>query len=286
MTKRGNCKAAHAASSDSPNRYVELMNDALRKQYKSIHNLLVEADTNNNRSRYKIAVLCLRVRDGDGMEKTYGERAVNQLANALGKKKTWVYDWARVPDAWDAKHFEKLVARKDRFKKPLSWSHFVALSVVKDASERERLTEESLTRGWTVRELTKALRGRRNVEQAGSSEGQASATDRSRELERTVRGYTAQLAPFANLAAWGENLRDQIASSQPENCTDDLLDQLRDVRKSLEQKCLANIELFDACIAKAEETRSHNDQVSKIDQFRQDEDYEANQMAEEQPVGV
>ena len=135
------------------------MGDALLQHYREITTLIAEADRQDVRIRYRIAVHCQEVRNGDGNGGRYGAKAVKKLTQALKWCKSLVYAYADVAVTWpDANKFDELVARSNRFDKPLTWSHFILLATVTDDARREKLIDDSLHNGWTVRELQVMMR--------------------------------------------------------------------------------------------------------------------------------
>jgi hypothetical protein len=80
--------------------------------------------------------------------------SVDELARSLHWSRTTVYAWIAVAQRWNAVQFRALVARRR-----LSWSHYVLLAAIDSASLRNRLINQTITNGWTWRQLRVAIFG-------------------------------------------------------------------------------------------------------------------------------
>jgi len=84
----------------------------------------------------------------------YGAGAVATAAAALGEDVPTLYRYAGVAERWTAAELARIVARKGRDGRPLSWSHLVVLAAVPSSATRERLMGRALSETLSVRELT------------------------------------------------------------------------------------------------------------------------------------
>jgi hypothetical protein len=130
---------------------VKKMKSSLRDVYQKILDHLVLGDTQRVRSRYEIGRQITKVKRSPVK---YGERAVIQLAAALGAKQSTLYHYADVADQWEPREFSRLCKKRDDvYGRPLSWSHLVEIAGVADSAVRNQLVEAVMSEGLTVREL-------------------------------------------------------------------------------------------------------------------------------------
>ena len=188
-------------------------------------------------NRYEIAVHCLAVRQGDGSE-TYGKNAVGKLAKRLGWSKSEVYDYANVAVAWpDETGFDELSSKTDKFRKPLTWTHFRRIAAEKDATKREQLIQNCLQHGWSVRELKKEMQTGNGFTAPNAMPDEAVTESKPRQgLAAAIQDYGSQVAAFKRRAGtFGQHLAAKINEVDPSDCNDASLDQLRAVRRDLKE---------------------------------------------------
>ena len=89
---------------------------------------------------YEIGEIVRGVKDNAA----YGNGGVKKLARLLGKRQGWLYDAARVVEAWPGSEFEELMRRRDAVRgRPLCWTHWVMLAGYDD-DHRPEMVEEVL----------------------------------------------------------------------------------------------------------------------------------------------
>jgi hypothetical protein len=126
---------------------MQAMNRALREQCILIQRLLAEAATDEIDKRYKIgAIVRAVIETKDGK---YGEHAVENLASAIGRDATTLYQYAAVAGMWTEPEMRVHSRRLDAHGEPLSWSHWMELTRAK-ATWRQWL-ELALLESWSVR---------------------------------------------------------------------------------------------------------------------------------------
>jgi hypothetical protein len=130
------------------------MNVALQDKITVVQRLLAEADATEARTRHKVGEVVLDIRNS---ESTYGLRAVERMARALGRDKATLYHYAEVAAAWSAGDLEALLRRHNPHGQPLSWSHLVELAGVAP-DRRGDLVEQVLREGLSVRALAAIVR--------------------------------------------------------------------------------------------------------------------------------
>jgi hypothetical protein len=131
------------------------MNSALRRKAVELQKLLADTAVAEVDGRYKISTIIRDVQDAEG---TYGERAVERLASALGHDDATLYRYVAVARAWSASEMRALSRRTNRFGEPLSWSHWVALARL---SDWKPWLERTLSEGWSARKLRGQLKAER-----------------------------------------------------------------------------------------------------------------------------
>jgi hypothetical protein len=233
------------------------MNDALLATFNEIQALIVQAEKQDIEARYTIALLCCRVRDGDGNGGKYGSGAVKKLAAALGPdwSKSRIYDYARVAEAWPNKEdFDKLAGQVDKYGNPLSWSHIVLLATVADDEPRDVLIGQVLEDGLGIRDLRKNLR---NDPPRDDTDEPSDAPPKKlpRALELAFANYQAQFDLLdANTSAFGGQIDQNIHNADADVLTD-AFSELAKARQKLEAVFEANIERLDAWMKLIQERR-------------------------------
>jgi hypothetical protein len=107
---------------------------------------------------------------------SYGEHAVERMADELRVGPGVLYRSARVAQCWSAEQIKELEARIGRRGEPLSWSHLVVLAKVRGKTKRDGWATRCLEGGWTVRELAEAIAdGTTLVNPEAAAEGEPGA---------------------------------------------------------------------------------------------------------------
>jgi hypothetical protein len=88
---------------------------------------------------------------------TYGDHAVERIANDLNIGADTLYRCVLVADTWTPDEVRALTVRTNRRGEPLSWSHLVALTKVASASARRSLIDRCLAEDWSVRDLVQHI---------------------------------------------------------------------------------------------------------------------------------
>ena len=101
-------------------------------------------------ARYRVGIIIAGIKAG---ERKYGVRAVEKLADALGRSAASLYRHATVAERWSRAEVNALLRRRNSRGQPLSWSHWVFLASVASTKERARLLDEALTKSLSAREL-------------------------------------------------------------------------------------------------------------------------------------
>jgi hypothetical protein len=122
---------------------------ALQGVSNTVRGLLYGADRDEVQTRYTVGELLRRVK---GTPQTYGTRAIEHRAEELGFSMCALYRYISVAECWSKEDLSLLLDRTNRFGRPLSWSHLVALTSVAE-NAREAILHECLENAWTAREL-------------------------------------------------------------------------------------------------------------------------------------
>jgi hypothetical protein len=137
-------------------RAVKQMCPALREQYDSARRLLSSAASSDARARYRVGTIVAEIKK---REDRYGTRAVTLLATALGRDETTLYRYATVAETWSESALADLLLKRMPCGEPLSWSHLLELAAIASPEHRERLIQEALNEGLSVRALAALGRG-------------------------------------------------------------------------------------------------------------------------------
>jgi hypothetical protein len=129
------------------------MNDGLREQYEQIRTLLERRDAATVQVRYEAAALVAHVKCAGTR---YGPNAIGKLAHALGRPKAGLYRDAAVAERWPPDIFEQI--QRSGVHVP-SWSHWIALAAIPNASQRDALLERVCREDLSVRSVRR-LAGR------------------------------------------------------------------------------------------------------------------------------
>ena len=134
-------------------------NEHLQTKYNELQDLLGKGLRGEAQAKYDSGRVVADVMD---KPKRYGEQGVKLLGKAFRLDVDTLYGYANVARVWSATDFKKLMTRTGDLGVPLTFSHLIELSKVKEAKKRDRLIERCLDEGLTVRELKNALVGRRS----------------------------------------------------------------------------------------------------------------------------
>jgi hypothetical protein len=134
------------------------MNRDLRNALEAIRKLLGGSDAQEAEAKYKVG---RQVQEIQADPDKYGKAAVKLLAQELRCGKDVLYNCARVVKTWTLPAFAKLLQRKGANGLPLSFSHFVKLSLEERPDVREALVSEVLEKGLTVEETVGLVKSHR-----------------------------------------------------------------------------------------------------------------------------
>ena len=211
---------------------------------------VVAADKNDVPVRYEIAADCREILAGDGKGKVYGAGAAKKLMATLGWSKSAIHAYTAVADAWKKAEFRKLAARKDKFRKPLSWSHYLTLAAAKDAEQRQALVEQTLTEGWSVRELKRAASGN-----PPNGTGTIEEPEAPRPLVNSVNNYTIGLhTAKSNANVFGSEITKQV-NADPTDVNSSVLTKLKQAQADLDAFYQTESKRLAALIRKIEASK-------------------------------
>ncbi len=223
-------------------------NVVLTKKLTRLKERVVAADKRDVPARYEIAVECHEILAGDGKGKRYGAGAAERLRTTLGWSKSAVHAYVAVADTWSKEEFRKLAAKRDKFEKPLSWTHYLVLAAEKDAEQRQALIEQTINGGWTVRDLKQAAAGNPPPGTRTTKE-----TKTPRPLVNAVANYAIGLhTAKANADVFGTEIAKKVEDADPSDLNSSLLTKLKQARADLEAHYQAESRRLDALISKIE----------------------------------
>ena len=171
------------------------MSSPLRAKYVAIGEHLGRTRRRSLLARYDVGVL---VQEIMADEVVYGPRAVALVCDALGLKKTALYDAASVARRWTRAAFQELAEQPTIHRVALSFSHFVAVAELAEASRRDALLADARSGGLSVRELRRLVQ----CEEQTVPQRRASSTLRSsaRLASALTRSSASLRASFATLS--------------------------------------------------------------------------------------
>jgi hypothetical protein len=174
-----------------------VMNDALRRTCEAIQKLLAQAAVEEIDTRYNVGVHIQTIVDA-ARAKTYGDRAVERLAEELGRDARSLYRYALVAKMVSEREMAALSRRANAHGEPLSWSHWVELTRARKAWRQ--WFERAVTESWSVRRLARELDAEVGT---GEDEDDTEAEDTTQaallENVRAVERLNLQMGSFGAL---------------------------------------------------------------------------------------
>ena len=128
----------------------------LEQEIGHVRDLLARADADDAGVRFEVAEVVQRVMTDP---EKYGKKGVVKLGRQVGLAKRALYNYAQVPAVWSREEFDRILEEKNVLGRPLSWMHFVELSVVEDADKREELRQTALADNLSSRQVHRAITG-------------------------------------------------------------------------------------------------------------------------------
>jgi hypothetical protein len=185
------------------------MNSPLTRHFRAIQALLATAAADEIRTRYKVGAIVRRVQDS---EATYGARAVERLALALGRDQATLYRYGTLAKTWSEREMVALSRRRNCYGEPLSWSHWLELAAEEDWKP---WLERALSEGWSVRRLKDEIEtGAREIPRSESFDEdettRAALLETIRDAERWNARVTHSLAPVLDRLARSPRRSPQI----------------------------------------------------------------------------
>jgi hypothetical protein len=101
---------------------------------------------------------------------TYGQNIVGRVAKALGRKKSWLYDCAKVAETYSAQDLRKLL-KNQRSRSPggLTWSHLVELAGISDSKLQRDLEKRLSNERLSVEQLRKEIAPPQRPKESGGA---------------------------------------------------------------------------------------------------------------------
>jgi hypothetical protein len=128
------------------------MNAVLRQRCTAIQKLLADVAVNEIGTRYEVGAIIRSVVETKG---TYGDGAVELLAEALGRDAASLYRYAAVAKTWPEAEMRDISRRPNAHGEPLSWSHWVELA--RAPKTWRQWLELALLESWSVRRLAREI---------------------------------------------------------------------------------------------------------------------------------
>jgi hypothetical protein len=134
---------------------------AFEQACERVRGLLSDLARDEMRTRHEIGTILNRMQ---GATQTYGEAAVERMAERIGVSPQILYQCARVAGNWSAASLSGLITRKNTRGDRLTWSHLVALTKSRSDDARRTTVGRCLEESWTVRDLAQAIAADREHE--------------------------------------------------------------------------------------------------------------------------
>jgi hypothetical protein len=131
---------------------VVAMNPALRRRCAKVQELLAKAAVEEIDTRYEAGAVIRSIADGKSL---YGERAVERVAEALGRDPGTLYRYATVVKTWSREEIQVLSRQASAHRVSLAWSHWVELTRARSAWRP--WLERAVDGRWSARELGRQI---------------------------------------------------------------------------------------------------------------------------------
>ncbi len=257
MSDDGTTKAAELKALGHEARVLE-MSAEHRKAYEEIRDLLDGQRHVRAMAWYTVGQKVVTVTNSSA----YGGKAIANIAKALGRDASLLYDAGRVAETWPRRRFEKLLGRRDKVRgSRLSWSHCVELSSVDDARHRGRLINTALAEGLSVRDLKKQI--------AGPKPDDSGELCKETDVAKSLRNFKAAQETMAeNAPHWKTSVFDVLDPQNEELAAPRMLELLRDVRQTQlrsQQICEDHLAKLDEYINRAEKFVAASKKVTRVE---------------------
>lgn len=133
---------------------LQMMQPGTKKAYESIKKLMDKDDCDQIKARWKIGKMINEIKN---TPKTYGSRAIENIAKCLGCHRSWLDDCDKVYDAWKREtSINARLKERDVRNRPPTWSHLVLFASERGAEQNDFIKKWK-DHGWSVRELKKYM---------------------------------------------------------------------------------------------------------------------------------
>ena len=229
---------------------AEVLTKQLQEKVDLIRTLVQRADCQEIELRFEIAEHCRDVKDGDG--NTFGDGAVQKLADALGWAPSIIYDYVFVARAWKTK--EEAVAVAQVMNR--GWRHLVEIAST-PAETRQELIVAVRDDGMSLRAIR---RHRKRLAPAASRTKPAPSLEDMTpaiSLLEALQDFAVDLTQFEkHVGPHADRLADALAKAEPTDITPEFAKGLLEIRNRLEAISAKSIEVIDACLAAGKQAKA------------------------------
>lgn len=215
------------------------MNDNLLTQYNAIKKDIDAVSKNDVIGRHKLGSKFSEVISNQA---TYGDKACELLASALGVKPNYIYTHARVARVWS----DAEIAAITKANSCISFSHLIHISAVPDANARKQLLADvksyDLAVDATVKKVREIVKKTPSTDSASPQSPHKAVTKTKKMLDK--------------LLAWQEEFEsfvfDPLTDSPADYADEALLENLNNLAasfKDVEELAKGNVVKINACVA-------------------------------------
>jgi len=135
-------------------RKYEALGDKLRPKFDKVRSYIFNEIIHSLRRRHELGK---DLQEVDDKKATYGQHAVEKMAELLDMDPSLLYNIKKFADDYSPKQLNELVALVEAGEKEhgygISWSHVTQLLRVRDVNKREQLQQDIIEQRLTVQEL-------------------------------------------------------------------------------------------------------------------------------------
>jgi hypothetical protein len=145
---------------------LETMNPELLKEFHKLEEFVSNGLRDMVMFYHAVGVTANRIRED---EQTYGDHAVDKLADALNRDRTNIFRAAAMASWLTEKQLKEFLDQEGPYGNPLSWSHLGLLVSVVDVKKREELIQDVIDQGMSARSLKTEIERRERTSQPSGS---------------------------------------------------------------------------------------------------------------------
>ncbi|MGO9114037.1 MAG: hypothetical protein ACLP9L_32885 [Thermoguttaceae bacterium] len=245
----GDSSAEEFVADDEEVDDAEALGKELKEKVELIRKLAQHADCQEIEQRYEINLHCRDVLDNVSK---FGDGAVQKLTDALGWKKTTIYDYATVAGAWKSK--EEAVAAAKAMNR--GWRHLVEIAGA-PAEKQQVLINAVRAADMSLRTLKEHKK--RISPAAGRTKPAPSLEDTtpSISLVEAIEDFSDAVTYFEKHGIpLADRLAEAVAKAELIDITPEFVKDLKKLRGWIEAIYQKSIDRIDTCLAAGKQTKA------------------------------